>query len=170
LTSSEYFRDSLEKTILQKIDSISFALLKEGGELVVAGSIPSGAFFAYKFSKKIAAKVALKLAAKIGSKIAAGATGFLGATLTCSWAGPFAFICGFVGGAAAFFASDYIINKVDEFFTRDNLKADVLNTLNELKAEVGNSILENYKKQIESFESALEEEHSKKTKIKDLGK
>jgi len=66
----------------------------------------------------------------------------------------------------------YIINKKinEEFFTSDDLKTEVLSALNELKAEVGNSILENYKKQIESFESALAEELSKEIKIKDLGK
>lgn len=163
----EYFRKSLEKTILEKIDSIGFAL-KEGGELWGATSI--GALFAYKLSKKMTAKVAVKLAAKTGSKIAAGATGFLGGVVTCSGSGPPAIVCGVAGGIAGALASDYIINRIDEFFTRDDLRADVLDALNELKAEVGNSVLESYKKQIESFESALAEELSKEIKLKDLGK
>jgi len=165
----EHFRESLEKTILEKIDNIGFAL-KEGGKLLGAGAASIGALFAYKLSKKMTAKVAVKLAAKTGSKIAGIATGFTGGALTCSWAGPLAIVCGVAGGIAGFLASDYIINRVDEFFTRDDLRADVLDALNELKAEVGNSVLESYKKQIESFESALAEELSKEIKLKDLGK
>jgi len=41
--------------------------------------------------------------------------------------------------------------------------------VNEIRTEVGNSIFENYKKQIETFESLLSEELRKEIKLKDLG-
>jgi len=98
----EYFRDSIEKTILEKIDSIGFVLKEDSLVEKIAGVLP-----------------------------------------------------GFIG---------YIIYK---FIIRDRLRTEILNALNELKIELGNSIFENYKKQIETF---LTKELVMEIKLKDLGK
>ena len=81
-------------------------------------------------SKKLAAKVATKAAAKSGGKLASTLTGAGTAALAC---GPAAPVCGVVGGAVAWFVTDYGILMVDESWNREDFENDLRVLVDDMK-------------------------------------
>jgi hypothetical protein len=91
---------------------------------------------AKKFGKaaaSAAAKAAAKAGMKQGTKAAvAGAAG----TIACAPAGPLAVACGVGAGLATWIGVDKLFVEVDEFFNRDEAKAEIIGLLRDFEAEV----------------------------------
>ncbi len=96
-------------------------LAKQTGAAVVAKLTAKKGF-------QVAAGLAGKVAAKKGGSILLSAAG--GAAL-CSPGGPAAAICGIVAGAAAWLAVDKAMVEIDEVRLRDEMRAEILQAMNE---------------------------------------
>lgn len=92
---------------------------------------------ATKQSFKLAAGAAVKAASKKGgaSLMAAGA-----AAAICAPSGPIAILCGAGAGAIAWLGTDKLFIEVDEALHREDMKADILVTLNEARDELGSHL------------------------------
>lgn len=92
---------------------------------------------ATKQSFKLAAGAAVKAASKKGgaSLMAAGA-----AAAICAPSGPIAILCGAGAGAIAWLGTDKLFIEVDEALHREDMKADILATLNEARDELGSHL------------------------------
>lgn len=92
-----------------------------------AGKIAQG--IAVKAGTKMAVKGAVKTGGALGGATSGAATG----GILCSWSGPGAAVCaaagGIIGGTIAWFGTDYVVNKGDEYFTRDDLKANIISEI-----------------------------------------
>jgi hypothetical protein len=87
---------------------------------------------------KVAAKKSFQTAAtlvvkvvgkKAGGALAAG----LGGAAVCSPAGPVLILCGVVAAGTTWLIVDKVAIEIDEAFTREGMRADILHTLNEEK-------------------------------------
>ncbi|OCL83865.1 hypothetical protein [Arcobacter porcinus] len=93
-----------------------------------------GAVIAMKISAKIAAKITVKTSAKMATKAAASGAG---ATTGIS-CGPAVLICSSILAVGSYIATDIAVNKGDEFFSKEALKNDILEILNEEKENIKN--------------------------------
>ena len=90
---------------------------------------------------KLAAKKSIQTGAAIASKAltkkgtSAVLSAGVGATV-CAPAGPMAILCGFTAGVVTWFAVDKILIEVDEAINREKMRTDILNILEEQKAEL----------------------------------
>jgi hypothetical protein len=119
---------------------------------------------AVKVGEKVAVKLAEKLAVKIGSSLA----GFGSGLAACAETGPLAPICGAVAGAIAWVASDYAINKADEYFHREVTKREIIQLLEQTKKKVLEELIKNFKNDLNAVEGAYTNLLKGKIKIKDL--
>lgn len=103
---------------------------------IVGSSVATGlgVAIAMKIAAKIAAKVSTKTGAKMATKVAASTTSAT-AGFSC---GPFALLCAGVLAVGTYVATDVVINKGDEFFSRDELKKEILEIINEEKESIKN--------------------------------
>lgn len=92
---------------------------------------------ATKQSFKLAAGAAMKAAAKKGgaSLMAAGT-----AAAICAPSGPIAILCGAGAGAIAWLGTDKVFIEVDEALHREEMKEDLLFTLNEARDELSSHL------------------------------
>ena len=141
--------------------------------LQTASSVAVGAFVykalkpvAKKIATKVITKVAAKMAAKGGSKLASALAGFEGGALLCSWAGPFDLVCAAGGAVVATVATDYLINKVDEKLTRDDMKKLLLEELETVRTSLGLFLYDTYRERVENFEAKLSQQFLKKEPLK----
>jgi hypothetical protein len=109
-----------------------------------AAGAAAGALTVKMLSKQVAGAVAAKLAAKESLQAAAALAGkaaakkggstlasALGATAICAPSGPWAVLCGIGAGAATWLAVDKVMIEVDEARLREDMRADLLATLQE---------------------------------------
>ena len=85
---------------------------------------------------KLAAKKGFQAAAGLAGKVAAKKGGSIllsaaGAAALCSPGGPAAALCGIVAGAAAWLAVDKALVEIDEVRLRDQMRAEILEVLEE---------------------------------------
>jgi hypothetical protein len=85
---------------------------------------------AAKKSVQAAAAMAAKVAAKKGAGVLAASVGGLAA---CSPGGPVAIVCGIAAGGVTWLVIDKVAIEVDEAFSREAMRGDILATLNEEK-------------------------------------
>ena len=123
-----------------------------------------GAKFAGKVASAVAAKATAKLAAKSAGKLAVKGATKLGAAAAGAGSGatvgaglcvgtiigaPAAPICaaagGLIGSVAAWFGTDYVVVKGDEYFTRDNLKAEITSSIDEQRNILKRDLKSKYK-------------------------
>ena len=125
-------------------------------------------------SAKIAAKTAITSGAKAGVKVATSATGaaIAGASagLLC---GPASIICSPIGaiavGVMVWFGTDVAINKVDEKLHREELKEEILSSINETKTELKNNYISSFEHEIVRFSEQIQESY-KNVEIKEKKK
>jgi len=108
----------------------------------------------YKLTVKITQKVAAKSAEKVGARFF---TGFGGGVLACSALGPFSLVCGVAAGVAATVATDYALTKLDEAFTRDDMRRELVKLLEEAKKDLITQLVEFHKTNLQAVETVLEE-------------
>lgn len=92
------------------------AALQTGTSVLV---VVGGGTFGQALSALIIKKVGAKIALKMGSKWWLAIVGAGGSVILCSWAGPFAAVCGVGGGIATFFGVDFGMNYIDKIFNSD---------------------------------------------------
>ncbi|MGD2076304.1 MAG: hypothetical protein PVG38_15500 [Gammaproteobacteria bacterium] len=91
---------------------------------------------------KVAAKKSLQTGATLASKTLAkkGTSSALSAwvgTSVCAPTGPVAILCGITAGVATWLAVDTALVELDETLSRDEMRAEILKTLDEQKAALG---------------------------------
>lgn len=123
-----------------------------------------GAKFAGKIASAVAAKATAKLATKSAGKVAiksatkagaaaaglgSGATLGAGICVGTIVGAPAAPICaaagGLIGSVAAWFGTDYIVVKGDEYFTRDKVKAKITSSIDEQRNILKRDLKSKYK-------------------------
>ena len=136
------------------------------GTKIVAGITKK---IARELTVKIAEKVAAKAAEKTGAKVLTGISGFGSGVFFCSWAGPFSLVCGIAAGVASSLATDYALTKLDEAIGRDEMRAELINLLEEAKTNLVLQLVEIHRKNLVEVESIMEEVLSKQSlKLRDL--
>ena len=118
------------------------AALQTGGAIAVTGGALVAKGLAKGIVQKISASIAAKGAAKLGSKWASSLAGASTGALACAWSGPGAAACLVAGGVIVWFSADVVINKLDEIYTREDFKADLLQKINESRKELSDNIKE----------------------------
>lgn len=126
----------------QGLDRLNRDLLRASGAAMTGAAV---AVLAKNLVATVVAKVAAKksiqaaaaLAAKVVAKKAGGvlAAGLTG-TAVCSPAGPFAVLCGVVAGGATWLLIDKVAIEVDEAFSREAMRAEILDVLEEQKQDL----------------------------------
>lgn len=124
---------------------------------------------------KMATKTALKIGAKVSTKVAGAGTGAATGAAAGLLCGPGAVICSpiaaIVGGTIAFFGTDVAINKVDEKLHREDLKKEILDSINEERQEIKNQYTSILNQRIEKLSNQTidkyQEASIKERKIKD---
>ncbi len=115
---------------------------------------------------KISAKVTIKTGAKVSAKVAAASTGATTGGYSGFICGPAVYICGpigaIVGATGAWFATDAIVNTVDEKINRDELKNEIVNALNSEKIDMRNKYVKVFQDEINQISTLT------KNKFKDL--
>ena len=101
----------------------------------------------FKVAGKILAKTLAKLASKSGSAAAAGAAG-----IAC---GPLVWVCSPVLAITAWLAVDKIIVEIDESFSREGMKEEMMEALAEQKETLSTTLKEHYHHFIDSNVIAL---------------
>lgn len=116
---------------------------------IIGSSIATGlgVAIAIKISAKVASKVAAKTAAKMATKVAASGTSAT-AGISC---GPFVPLCAGVLAVGTYVATDIAINTGDEFFSRDELKKDILEIISEEKENIKIEYKHIYKNNLEEL-------------------
>ncbi len=94
---------------------------------------------------KAAATASMKAAAKAAAKIAAKKTGSVlattvTATAVCSPSGLFAVICGTVAGVGTWLVVDKVTIEIDEVFSREQMRADILGAIGEQKQQLATEL------------------------------
>lgn len=116
---------------------------------IIGSSVATGlaVAIAIKISAKVASKVAAKTGVKMATKVAASTTSAT-AGISC---GPFVFICSSALAVATYVATDIAVNKTDEFFSKDELKKEILKIINEEKESIKNEYKHIYKNNLEEL-------------------
>jgi hypothetical protein len=156
-----------------KVMNIQHDLLRAGGAASIgaatgakmlsakAGHAIAAKIAAKKFGKaaaSVAVKAAAKAGVKQGAKVAvAGATG----TAICAPAGPFAVVCGGVAALATWIGVDKVFVEVDEFFNRDDTKAEIMSLLSDFEAEVAAEMIATQRALIRSQAQVISIEYGK---------
>ncbi|MBW6487832.1 hypothetical protein [Sulfurimonas sp.] len=124
-------------------------------------------------SAKITAKTAITSGAKAGTKLAASAGGAVAGASAGLFCGPGSIICSplgaIVGGAIFWFGTDAAINAVDETLHREELKEEILSSINETKMELKNSYVSSFEHEIVRFSEQIQESY-KNVEIKEKKK
>ena len=158
-------KGDMEKFLLHKVNVI--ATLKVGesvGLTLITYKVLT------KISAKVSEKVALKLGEKVASKAVGAASGFTEGLALCAWAGPFDLVCAVGGAVIATIATDYAVNKADEYLTREKTKKHLLENLRKLETSLGKLLYETYRGKVEAFENHLSEEFYKGIPLRELAK
>jgi hypothetical protein len=141
---------------------------RRAGTAAVSGA--AAAVSAKLLSKQVAAAVAAKLAAKksfqaaaaLATKAAAKKGGStlasaLGATAVCAPSGPWAVLCGIGAGAATWLAVDKALVEIDEARFRDEMRADLIEALEEQRGMLATLLAERQETLIDARLRALAE-------------
>lgn len=115
-------------------NNLKYNLMERTATVVVGSAIATKivSSIAAKLSAKIVAKSGTKIGIKLGAKATAASAGATSG-LIC---GPIAPLCGIVAGTVAWFATDAVILSLDELFNKEELKKEIIEALNEIKAEL----------------------------------
>ncbi|MBE0515380.1 hypothetical protein [Sulfurimonas sp.] len=139
-------------------EDISTNFMQQKIKLGVVGTA-IGAKILTVVSAKITAKTAVKSGAKAATKLASSAGGAIvgaNAGLLC---GPGSIICSpfgaIVGGVMFWFGTDVAINAVDETLHREELKKEILNSINETKTELKNNYVSSFEHETEKFSEQI---------------
>ena len=150
-------------------NDIDFNLSEQKIKLGVLGTAISAKILTV-ISTKISAKTALKVSGKAATKIAGvGSSAIAGASagLLC---GPGAVICtpvgAVLGAVSVWFATDAIINTIDEHYNREKLKEEILKSINLAKQDLKDEYISILNPKIEEFSNQIQEKYKKK-KLKD---
>lgn len=126
-----------------------------------AGNAVAAKIAVKKFGKaaaSVAVKAAAKAGMKQGAKVAvAGAAG----TAVCAPAGPFAVVCGGLAALGTWIGVDKVFVEVDEFFNRDETKAEIMSLLSDFEAEVAAEMIATQRALIRSQAQAISVELGK---------
>ncbi|MEP3333614.1 hypothetical protein [Sedimentitalea sp.] len=126
---------------------------------VAAGIVGSGSLklVSATIAKKLAAKVAAKASAKGLAKGGGVLAGAGGGALLCSWSGPGAAVCGFLGGAAAWLLTDAVVVNIDEYFNREDFEDELRKMLDEDRAEKREQLTAALRDKAVAMDAAVEE-------------
>lgn len=115
-------------------NNLKYNLMERTATVIVSSAITTKivSSIAAKLSAKIVAKTGTKAGIKLGAKATAASAGATSG-LIC---GPIAPLCGIVAGTVAWFATDAAILSLDELFNKEELKKEIIEALNEIKAEL----------------------------------
>lgn len=115
-------------------DDLKYNLMERTATVIVSSAITTKivSSIAAKLSAKIVAKSGTKAGIKLGAKATAASAGATSG-LIC---GPVAPLCGIVAGTVAWFATDAAILSLDELFNKEDLRNEIIETLNEIKKEL----------------------------------
>ncbi|WP_323589694.1 hypothetical protein [Aliarcobacter butzleri] len=135
-----------------ELNQINTLIQEEKNKLlgkIIGSSVTTGlgVAIAIKISAKVASKVAAKTGVKMATKIAASGTSAT-AGISC---GPFVWICSSALAVGTYVATDIAVNTGDEFFSRDELKKDILEIINEEKENIKNEYKHIYKNNLEEL-------------------
>jgi hypothetical protein len=108
-----------------------------------------------KIATKIAEKTTAKMATKAGSKVTGAGGAFALGAGACIEFGPLAFLCGAAAALAATVATDYVINKLDELISRDDLKKELIGYLEESKTDLYSELMKNFENSVNSIEAEM---------------
>lgn len=141
---------------LGSLDLAAFGDLDRDGQRASA-AVGGGAVVAVVSTKLLAKKTAAAVVGKVAMKksfvTAAGVIGkasakkggsillsAAGGAAVCAPGGPLAAVCGIVAGAAAWLAFDKAFVEIDEALFRDQMRADILETLNKQRRELADAL------------------------------
>lgn len=158
----------INNQVLTKLEKSIHNNIRLSMQAAVPLGVMIGAKIAAVISSKIAAKVAAKGVAKASSKVAvksvAAGTGAAAGTLC----GPFFWICSPVAAGVLWVTTDVVVVSGDEYFTRDELKKEILLSLEESKKRLKSSYKETYYKSFQKFSKGVKEEYEN-TPIQEKG-
>lgn len=130
--------------------------LKVGNVIAAMAGVKFTGKLASAIAAKAGSKAAIKASAKGGAKLAtkggAAATGAGAGAAVCAGTvigAPAAPICALAGAAAAWFATDYVVAKGDEYFTRDNLKHEISTSIDEQKYALESELKRKYREKMD---------------------
>lgn len=152
LKSLNILQDTIIKTQLTKV-------------ALMSGTIVAGKLIAKKVASVAAGKLASKLVVKTAGKtLTKGASASAAATvgLAC---GPGAIICSPLLAVAAWLGTDAVVVTIDEHFNREELKQDIINSIDTQKENLIKNMKQQYHNQFHKFHKTLIKE-LKNTKIK----
>lgn len=144
--------------------------------LSIQATAPLGAVMGVKIASVISAKISVKAVAKgvtkASSKLAAKSIAAGTGATAGAFCGPFFWVCSPLAAGALWFTTDAAVVTGDEYFTRDQLKKEILMSLQESKQKLKDSYKEAYYQSFTKFSKDVQEEYKntpilKKTLIKD---
>jgi hypothetical protein len=128
--------DQLSKDIGQRFETQNLKATAVVGTAATAGAAAIGA----KVVSKLIGKTAVKAGAKVGAKAAAAGTAATGGVLC----GPAAPLCAAGLAIGAWFATDAAVVAVDEHLNRDELRAQIIRSIDEEKKAFAESLKQSF--------------------------
>jgi hypothetical protein len=111
---------------------------------------------ASRAAARAAAGTTGKVAGRAGAKAAASSSGFNAAAI-CAPFGPAALACGAAAAVATWFTVDVLLLKGDEFVNRDRMKAELMDTLGELRESTAEAMKAQHAAAIDGHARVIDE-------------
>ena len=160
----KYATEGVDKNINNQVFlNLQESIKNNGIRLSTQAIVPAGVMLGTKvaavISAKLAAKATVKGVTKAGSKAAtkyaAAGTGMAAGTLC----GPFVWICSPVAAGILWVATDVVVISGNEYFTRDELKKEILLSLNENKTRLKNSYKQAYGQSFQKLSTSVKKKY-----------
>jgi hypothetical protein len=133
-----------------------------------ASGVAAGALTAKMLAKKTAATIPAKIASKKGFQAAASLAGKVaakkggsilltagGAAAVCSPGGPLAALCGIAAGVVTWLLVDKAFVEIDEAVFRDEMRAEILSSVREERANLSNILKRRHSSDIDAMAQGI---------------
>ncbi len=118
-----------------KQSTLNMASLAGGGKVVSVSAVLAGKITA-KLTAKLATKATIKGAGALSGAVAGASVG----TIACSWAGPFAALCGAGGAVVGWFLIDGAVVNVSEYFNSGAFETSLREDIDKHKQAISEQI------------------------------
>ena len=116
----------------------------QGGKMGTVATVAVAPAIAKAASAKIAAKSSTKIAAKVATKLGAKSAAAVTGAASGALCGPAFWICSPVAAGVLWFGTDAAVSSIDEIYSRDEFKLDIIRSLNQHKNSLKRRLKQSY--------------------------
>jgi len=153
--------DAIDVVALRALDRDRFraSVAATGGVAMAIGARALAARAASAMAARVAAQQTFRAAASVGGKVAARRAGTItlaaAAASACAPGGPLAALCALIAGAVSWIAIDEALIKIDELRMRDEMRAEILESVRTVEQELAADLKTQHQAMIDELASGV---------------